>query len=297
MKRIIFLVSIIFVLSCKKTINTSLPELEPKLVINSFFTSDSLFKVNISKTLSTLSLDEPVIQDADVKLYKDGAFLENLQFNQGNYWAQNQPQIGSVYRIEVEANGFPKAVASDSVPDYPSVSNVQVNPNYRYIHNEYDGRRLPISKIKMTIDDNLNSINYYELVVYRVVTYGSETHNIAVEIIQDKSENVSTKEVAYTWNKTLFTNKYFNSNHQIFPFDVVDRNRYGNDPFDLHIILRKVSKNYFIYQKSKLGYTYYNDVWEEATTTPIYTNIQDGYGIFGAYQQIEGNVLIPNSTN
>jgi len=78
MKKILFilLISSTFI-SCMEVLDIdALPE-DKKLALNSLITPDSLIKVNLSTSISSLDCDAFIkfINDAEVKLYEDDQFV------------------------------------------------------------------------------------------------------------------------------------------------------------------------------------------------------------------------------
>jgi Domain of unknown function (DUF4249) len=88
-------------------------------VINCIFSTDSIWKVNVSLSGVINNPQGDNAPDAVVKLYSDNVFSEQLvHAGSGVYIspASNRPAAGVEYRIEVEIPGYAMASASNRIP-------------------------------------------------------------------------------------------------------------------------------------------------------------------------------------
>lgn len=106
--------------SCEKVIEPkNLPEQDPRLVINSIISTDSVITANVSVSKSIVSGKEyKFLNDATCELYINDRFAERMKIvKDGNYVATNKGAVGSNYKVKVIANGYTDAEGSSSMPE------------------------------------------------------------------------------------------------------------------------------------------------------------------------------------
>ena len=118
------------------TVPIDVPELEPALVVYAFPSPDSAWAVRVGRTrpLSERAAG-PRVENAEVRLYEDGALVETLVYDGGDpdgpdpsafeplavyrSAAGLRPRVGPTYRVEVTAPGLPPASGETRLPDPP----------------------------------------------------------------------------------------------------------------------------------------------------------------------------------
>jgi len=114
-------------LSCEQIIEIELPERPTKIVINSMINPDSLLCVNLTKSKGSLEDVDNIrfINNAIVKLYEDGNFVQDLTYNSsGNYYADLRPQAGKLYSLEASAESLSPVSAQCLVPPQTTILSV-----------------------------------------------------------------------------------------------------------------------------------------------------------------------------
>ena len=110
---------------CETTVDVDLPEHEPRLVANSLFMPDSLWRVRVTESKSIRNTNarfEPV-DDATVEILQDGRVLGTLAFESdaagpGLYASRTLcPRAGQTYTLRIAAPGFEPVEAEGRVPD------------------------------------------------------------------------------------------------------------------------------------------------------------------------------------
>ncbi len=92
-------------------------------MLNGLLHPDHTIQVSLTTTLplSADTADFPVVDNADVKLYEDDAMVGNLTFRDSLYSIDYYPKVGHTYLIEAAVPGYPTVRASDMMPPPPSV--------------------------------------------------------------------------------------------------------------------------------------------------------------------------------
>ena len=149
MKHIFLLALLLLVTSCMKEIDLEHLRPEPKLVLNCVIIQDKPIIASLSRTwFYTEGGVNLLMENADVKLYVNDRFVEQLSFNLnaynyntfGGYVATYIPVVGDKIRIEAEMDGYKPVVAEDVIPGPPTLLNFAVenyynqNPYYSYFH-------------------------------------------------------------------------------------------------------------------------------------------------------------------
>jgi hypothetical protein len=106
--------------ACEKSLPYNSEGFTPKLVINSFNSSDSLMKIGVS--LSTSTLKTPSMYElagkCKVLLLKDNLLLlsDSLELAKGEIILPFKAVPGSIYELQLSHSDFPSIKAIDSVP-------------------------------------------------------------------------------------------------------------------------------------------------------------------------------------
>jgi len=297
----ILLITSIFFLtnSCKKTLDISIDESEKKLVVNSILNPDSLIRVNVTKSMGALEQDADIqfINDAKIKLYKDNNFVEDLIFQENGYYISTiYPEEGKTYKIEIEQSDL--GTASSELTILQPVPISQINSNFKYEITEYVDEWGAYSDTSISatvvfeINDPANQDNYYAISAYTYYTnyyWDEETYEETDSIIGIWKNNlwISPSTVDYQYSNEIrigedyiyaFYKETGDGKTFSYTFDIYNLMKDQKVYFNLY----SLDKNIFLYGKS-----YSEQI--DASYTPfaqpvnVFTNIENGYGIFGSY--------------
>lgn len=285
MRKIFYLILVIFLASCTKEIPVDLPLPTNKIVVNCMFNPDSLWSVHLFSSVPT-STDTyftqnayPTIDSADVEISSNGALVEQLQYvNKGNYRSYtNKPQAGQIYEIRVNANGFGPVSAVDTVP---FTTNFTVKSGGSML-NEF-GEKKSIYDIK--IENNPTKSIFFKTFIseYHEWYYGNDI------TVKRQSYNMLTfiqkniKMITRAYDQCLFSNNAWVSDSIPLSFINEYADTIGvNDSY----LIRKLyvgvaSYSYYEYYRTLAKLTSDNFFSPPAS---VYSNIKGGYGIFAAY--------------
>jgi len=120
MKKSFFVLSLLLA-SCTQELDIPFPRGKEQLVLNSILHPDSTIKVSLTKTLplSSTGSDFPVVDNAAIRMYEDNVLVGMPAYQDSIYILEYLPKAGKEYRIEVEVPGFQVLRASDMVPERP----------------------------------------------------------------------------------------------------------------------------------------------------------------------------------
>lgn len=304
MKNLIFSVITIILLNsnCSKEIEFKQQSIEKKLVLNGFICPDSLISVNVRRTIGILSNESSIVENATVSLYKNNKFIENLEYiSKGNYKSSSIfPQVDSIYTVKVELESYPTIFASDTIPKQTPIIN-----GTKTTGNTYDEYGDPHHDYEFEFSDALSK-NYYELFfIQQTFPYQYDSlywiyFQIGLEVADPVLKSDSELDTnPYTY---IFSDRYFNG--KIYKMKNKFRAAVCGGEFkaafaptekDNYVILRTTSLVYFNYRKYWIRHKYNQqegDVVEYplfsifiGTPVDMYSNVENGYGIFAAYNQ------------
>ena len=289
----------LFLLGCETTEKIDDFPLRPsQLVVNCYFHENAIFEFQVSKSLSVLdNADLKLVNDATVKLFKNNELLETLteQSEDGWYRAENtRPETGEEYSIEVSSPDFEQVLLSTELaPQKVLISDVsvQVRDSSYYEYETGEGRKeywgQAEGSFNITFSDPASFENFYALSVFFIDTMYYDYENpprISVEKrnVSISSDDASIENDGDNYIKLLFRDLLFDGQAYQLKIDFEDwQARRGKEYF---IELTSLQKGGYLYKRS-IGdyYQARNDPFAEPVQ--IYSNIENGYGIFTGYSK------------
>lgn len=212
----LFLSSLFLLLTnCQKEIKFKGEITEPKLVLNSFVSADSIVNVHLSQSIFILEYNNNEFKDienATVKLYVNDTFKETLQYDsKGWYRSRYVTREKDKIRLEASAEGLQSVSAESVIPSKPIINNVEEMHNIKMIseddynyYKDFPYLQLErINKVTITMQENPNEHNYYFIKITRSV-YSHDSletrHNIEVNLADIMQDNpVKNKINANNW--------------------------------------------------------------------------------------------------
>lgn len=273
-----------------------------KLVANCYFNPDSTWKVQVSKSLSVLdNAPLKLIDNATVKIYEENKLIDQINEpdEDGLYRSIGQkPLHGKEYRLEVSSPAFEEVFsATGNVPLPVPIVNTRFfvvdssgfsDPYYSY--HQVSGY------LKISFQDPVEEHNYYKLKMYyydSVFNYNDGERNFLH--LNQRTANISSNdpvlEKAHRYaNHYLFDDRLFNGKKMTLD---VDFNIYSTAGMveKYYIELTSLTKEAFLYRRTINEYSLSrNDPFAEPVM--IYSNIENGYGIFAGYSRCV-DTLVP----
>ncbi len=294
--------------SCEKEFKINIEDTESKIVINSVFNTTLPISAEITKSsppMDVIEINE--LKNATVSLYENNNFIENLVYQKtssdfiGKFISTTTPVSGKEYSIKVEDPNLQKAEAKSYSPAKIVVNSESVN-HIQWGEDNTTSIRFNFSFILK----DLEGLDYYFTTMYLPVLYVNPTTNDtsfhAYQYAEILTGNLPESQL-YVKNGLLFTDVIFNNtNYEIsgtattyaFPagdFDRTDEENLILDTTHLNISLHHLSPelyNFYSSHATKLDNE--NDIYSEPT--PIFSNIENGLGIFGGENITLKQVLV-----
>jgi hypothetical protein len=264
---------ILFFISCEKEADIDLPETAPKLSVTCFI-SDSIdvirAQISWSRPVFTQSekgYDPP--SDLLVTISGNG-ITDTLIFDQEYWWyalptAEFPLQAGVEYTLIAEAPTGEKVTAKTKIPELnPSVSSSTVSSRESF--DEY-GNRIIDFTFRVVLNELSNDDEFYRLVFYSTA--------INSEIPEEFNYN-DVRGETYVDDNNVVSGKIFTE--QNIQWYGVDSAQYSSFAHVIH-----ASEEYYRFHKALANYNPSNPFVEP---TIVYSNVENGLGVFAGYRQI-----------
>ncbi len=290
--KIIINIILLFVIlvSCEKIIDINIPEKDKKIVVNSIISTDSLVKVNVSKSLNILDNQNAVfLNDASVKLYEDNVFIEQLQnTTNGNFESQSfYPSVGKKYKIEVSHSNLNTVTAENKIPVKVAINSIDTVSKNTEGYSSYE--------LTINFTDPVNDTNYYflEAKTKMPLDYDYNTGKPIGYDMQNiyifSDDKIVQAGVDHNGG-IVFSDNLING--QTYPLKVqVDKYNFYEDTNMVYFYLNSVSKDFYLYVIS-FSMNVNNQDNPFAEPVQVYENINNGYGIFAGYSSYVDSVEV-----
>jgi hypothetical protein len=282
--------------SCTKLVTDQFPEHDPVPVLNATLIAGQAINLNLSFSSKVDSTDYIYVESATVSLFTEGLFLEMLEYSgNGNYIAEHVVQEEVNYSCEIVIEGYDTIRASTFVPAKSSIKSLKHTSNAGYTS---EGVRYP--SLNVAFRNDTCNLQYYELSIKGIENDSSLGKIFLINITDPIILNEGIAEA-------VFSNEIIEDSicqmHLNFHGGHASRSR--GEPriytiYPLQIELRSISKEYYLFRKSY--YLYQDGRWGDGIITPmgsssIYSNVENGYGIFSAYSATKPVNIEPDSEN
>ncbi len=312
MKKVLPTLILIFLFfSCEKTTDFKIEELEKKLVVNCIFSPDSIWKVNVSHTISPTDIMQfESIENADISIYMDNNLLCKLdtyikpenEFIFPYYTSQDYKvpnNLNSEFTIKVKHKEYDSIFAISQIPKKPILKNIEIE-KISLTESNFSELYVLDATIELTIDDPLEE-NFYFLNFYYKANYTKAHYDYIdtsyIDIISHEFRaNEASVENFFTSNIPILINdSTFDGQEQKYILDIgwglhikemEDFDKFWVELTSLH------SDNYLYIKSLAQQYITLNDPYSEPTI--VYSNITNGYGIFTATNSIVDTIYINN---
>lgn len=277
--------------SCIKELDTDLKEEEKKVVVNSLLNEGEIISLTVTKSFSPNKPENiQEFTNATVELFKDGQFLEILNYSSnnqtiGSYTSSATPVANSEYSFKITVPNYNLLTGKSYIPQEATINNPSAY---------YTPWGDTLNSIRFTFDfdlSNSSTEDYYALEmscpVYKLNStsgqyefYTNQQAQIILETILDYQQ--------YLNNEVLFTDNNLSSgSHHVTGTATMytDPCCYNDtdliiDKSKLYIRLKTLSSDAYKFHSSHaIKIENSSDYFSEPT--PIYSNVENGFGIIG----------------
>lgn len=305
---IIFLVTVIALSGCRKQVsNYEHPDFEPVPTLNAVLQKDQPVWVQVSFARCLDSVHPAPCSDAEVLLYVDGQFAEKLQHSDdGLYMGETIAEALHEYACKVVIPGYDTLFAQTQMPEKPVITRVEIMEDATI---DDEGRTCPAFLI--TFSNELDRHLYYKASIDALFrnNYGSGysiqkgTMNSSINtddpvLLNEGSDrllfsNEIINDTAYTLKvNSWFSNYGWGGNHSGSTYV-----RSGWVVVRMH----GLSESAYHYLKSQDAYeepdAYTNLFLGVITPLNLYSNVENGKGVFAAIAPMACDTIFINSEN
>lgn len=271
------ILGLLFWLGCEKAIEIDLPDHEPTIVVNSFFSPDSVWGARITASQAVnaaYGLKE--ITDATVLILENGIPVDTLVHDSADTYVSlrgRKPVADHSYTLRASAPGYAEVQGSDMTPRLVMPNNIVFQDSaYPNAAGEYQ------SEFSFTIHDWAGQHNYYVLDMYKIY-YFTRMDNVSAT--QVHPVNMTAQDLILDAKTSIgqvyFDDATFDGQLRTVKVTVPYFEHLGNDT--IYARLSVVTETYFRYAQSMAKYRNAQfDLFAEPVR--IYSNMTPGMGIF-----------------
>ena len=291
---ILLLVTYFFLnISCEKEIDYHFNDAPNKLVVFCFFSPDSIWKAQVYK-LKKVSLNLDTINfyvpNADVRIYNKDSLIDILKYiGNGIYISQDsiKPEQNGNYRIEVSCPGFPDVKSDiETIPETPEVNLISYSNDIEFEKYNYEQSYIEYLKYANFSEYKASIRNGSNLRIRGKVKFLSLYPEFSSLIYDKYVSNDLTWSILNMSNQTDTIDFVLSSGNEIK--GCYDYSELSNAD-SLTISFCNLSDEYYkfllsLYKQEK---EQDGDVNIFLSSTDIYSNLQDGIGVFASYSSIK----------
>ncbi|MBK8563831.1 MAG: DUF4249 family protein [Saprospiraceae bacterium] len=280
--------------SCEEIVELPF-DLEPTIEIRSRLSEDGLNAQILLAKSAADNTSTQYIDEATVKVFKKNAFLQQLVLssdanNLPCYKTENWvPEFDVEYTLLVEVEGFKPVRATTSVPkpvsiEEPIFENTSIDDGSEMVQVNFD--------VSFSITDPVGTSNYYHLSFYQeLYDYTLDSQGTPALINNSKQyAKIAIKEADESGpaerlrhSDYLFSDEQFSGQLLRMAFEgsfVYDKAK--KVPGQFFVVLRTVSEDYYLSEKSKQSQPNNND-GEIVKGDVIFNNTDNGVGTFAGF--------------
>jgi hypothetical protein len=279
LKYIIPLAACVLLFSCEEEENVTFKNTDPKIVLNALVGTDSIITANVFKSSGINSKTENKnLNDAEVVVYENDNIIGEMTFiADGKYELKNDLlKASSDYEIRVNhANCKPVNAESKSLNriliDNVSTSNTEAD------------------KLNFSIQfaDNPDETNYYMILLFAYPDSQTPVRHImefnSNDIVYKGNLIVGTNSAnqgLLDGSKT-FSDETFNGSSVNISFFLLNQDNFINAS-KFVVQLYHITEDYFNYERSYISIQNRDDL-PFYNKTNLFSNVNNGYGIFATY--------------
>jgi hypothetical protein len=307
---VIALGSILF-FGCTKNLNIDIPEHKPRLVLGFIQETGKNLSAQVSKSRGILAPRNPGnpndgyrVTDAQVLVYENNILFDTLKYNTNDnaYTTRTNKKFlpGRDYRVTAIASSFNMAEGSAKAPLPIPVSGITRIRNAR---TNSDGQLL--DDLVVNFSDPANERNYYMIRMYTPFFFGGgggPTYNqtsciysndIDIDKLDASGNPFSADNCLY--GDILIKDDNFNGRQKQLKISVSPNNLQNAIDITTGRVYRplfellQITESHYKYLRSLQAYdnTVDNPFAEPAL---VYSNITNGYGVFGIYTSVKDSI-------
>jgi hypothetical protein len=288
----------LIILSCHKEIEVPLGFLGQQPVINSLFTTNKPFKVTIGLSKMPSDTASYIVTNATVQIMGNNGTSATLAYTGNGIYTHNAllPQQGVEYLLKVNIPGIGEATAKSSIPP-SSLKVTAIESKSGFITKPVEGTggkpRQPVQDIILHFGQTPAVDEFFGIDAKRYGTTYRYINDNPVELVEDMKNIVSGYLGSH--DPVILSeglDRYYVSEMLMFKDNSLTVEQasvrfymWKETPSKYWLRFYQFSHEAFRYLKSWFihSYTKSYDFWEVYEPHPLFSNIENGYGIFAGY--------------
>jgi hypothetical protein len=271
------------------------PDIEPVIVVNSFFENDKKIEVNISGSKSRFDNNNLVpIFDAKPYLFCDNELVDTLRINENPYFSDLlarwtyvsdiEPVKNKTYSIDIKADGYKTVRAEGQIPQ---------NGSIRYIDHEFVAKGKYTTDKYLRVNLELNNIDkegFYNISFSLREGIEETGYGYDYTLFDIEDPLIGTMTRALHSDYLIFKGNLFPQNGYKFSIDIKHEDwiyLYDGDV----LVFELISLSEDVYKYLSTLTMHKNVDLRISDPIKVYTNVQGGYGIFGGINVVKDSLV------
>jgi hypothetical protein len=276
---------------CETVVDVPLPDHDSQLVVNDLFTTDSLWRVSVTRSrgIKEARGGFPPVTNATVELLEGDRVIDTLALDERagskpfyRSTDRERPQPATEYTLRVSAPGFETAEATGRAPA-PVPFGVS-----------RDGMPGPGPQFELVITDTEGRGNYYALFLYEKIFVDGQfigtrqlTFRSSSPLLKENVQENLDERTTETYRSALFSDATFRGETRAVSFQLHRFGDYSSTeesrPF---VVLASLSEASYEYQRTA---ALADDTQENPFAEPVqvHSNVRGGLGIFAGATYVE----------
>jgi hypothetical protein len=286
--------------SCRQQLEIDLPEMEVKPVVNCIFSPKTPFIVYLSLPASPTDSTYEYITGAEVTITgDDGSSYHLLHHDDGLYTDTLAfPKTGVQYTLNAQAPGYPMVTASDKIP--VTATRIQgytiETRTYSDAEDAMSAGTKKYQNLGLSLKNDLSVNDFMGI----SVVHNRVVHHYTPDSVYEVEEEGKYQHGYIESDNLAITNEglenyddqpglLFRDVLLIKETEIIDVKVYTETASKFWLKFYLYSPSCFQYFRTWVihDYTQSYDFWEIYEPLPMYSNIENGYGIFAGYTSID----------
>lgn len=284
------------VISCRTEIKDEFPDFEKQLTVNALFAVGEPLQVHVSHAAKLDTSRLGIVENAEVSLYVNQVFQEMLSYtDSGIYISSVIVEPDQKYSCKVVVPGFDEVTCTQITPQSPVISNIE---HINIAGKDEEGTTYPA--VKVTFKNNPDVLTYYEIELRNILTFREDTTIRIADVINIVDPVILNEGLPIA----LFSNELINDSIYTLTLNYTTHGAqssggvYRTSLYPFVVELRSVSYDYYRFKKQLYLYQQgrtADGIITSMTNANLYSNIDNGYGIFAGYSAVVSDTITPNT--
>lgn len=289
-----------FLLSgCLKLVTDQFPEMDPVPTVNAYLRTGDTLQLHLSYAGTIDTSEIKNVDNAEIQLLVNGDFVELMEYVDGGYYSSDVIiASGSEYECLIAVPGYDTVRCKQYIPEVSPILGIEFIDT-----SGFDEEGHPFAAFELTFSNDLQEENYYELVLYKLDKdrdtniYTSYWSSWMIQIEDPLFLNEGIEKPVFS--DELMTDSTYTIHYNFYrSWGIMRCGDNGCTHYSQPEIveLRSVSEGYYRYKKHLALYEIglYTGFDGTLATFPLYSNVENGYGIFAGYSFARTDTIFPS---